>query len=270
MSAIELAGQEQQSPFDAIRGYRANGSEYWTGRELMRWLGYTRWENFRPWIEQAIENLELAGEDVTKHLQRTMKLVQRSQGGGNEIEDFELSRLGCYHVALACSGKGKPMVAMAKQYFAKKTREAEVVVPALSERIHSLELELAIQTKINDRMERQDLRIGLHGLATTLLLEGKSDAIVEIDRPTLEVIDERSNSKYEGQTLTQIVEHLNKTRGIKIKSGKELARILEKKKLGYLMAQTPRSVLTEYVPTENLQTVYDAIGSLNVQQLLLG
>lgn len=28
------------SPFDSIRQYRADGSEYWSARVLMEWLGY--------------------------------------------------------------------------------------------------------------------------------------------------------------------------------------------------------------------------------------
>ena len=42
LSIVPNNGNEDsdRSPFDAIRGYKENGTEYWTGRELMRWLGF--------------------------------------------------------------------------------------------------------------------------------------------------------------------------------------------------------------------------------------
>jgi hypothetical protein len=127
-SIVTVSGDSNQSsPFDSIRGYRADGSEYWTARELMRFLGYIRWDKFIEYIEQAKENIELSGNDVTLHISLTGESRIPATLENPKISlDYELSRLACYHVALACNGKGKPMVAMAKQYFAVQTRKQEI------------------------------------------------------------------------------------------------------------------------------------------------
>jgi hypothetical protein len=254
-----------ESPFESIRRFDSAGSEYWLARELMKVLGYAKWERFDNPIQQAIENLELNQDNVFDNIFPLEGSKVTKSGGG----DYKLSRYGCYMVALCCEGR-KPEVAQAKRYFAVKTREAEVKIPALSEKLEnsrldneSLKLQLEIQS-------RQDARIALHGLATTLLLEGKSDAVVEIEKPTLEVIDQRNNTSYSGQTLTQIKDFLVKKHGIKFKTGADIKRVLERKGLGHLIAQTPRSVLSDYVPTENQQSVYDALVGTPSRQMLLG
>jgi hypothetical protein len=256
------------SLFDSIRHYDQNGSEFWKARELQKMLGYAKWQKFEAVIEIGTENLESVVGDTTHHLTPTGKLGTLADPA--PLQDYTLSRLACYHIALACDSRGKPEVKAAKHYFAIKAREAEILVPALSEKLEiarldneSLKLQLQLQS-------RQDTRIALHGLATTLLLEGKSDAVVEIEKPTLEVIDQRNNTSYSGQTLTQIKDFLLKKHGIKFKTGADIKRILEQKKLGHLIAQTPRSVLSDYVPTENQQSVYDALIGTPARQMLLG
>ena len=131
-SIVSVSSESNQSsPFDSIRGYRVDGSEFWTARELMRFLGYTRWDNFKPTVDQAIENLELAGNNTTDHILFKEGLgTLASLANPKSTLDYELSRLACYHVALACNGKGKPMVAMAKQYFAMQTRKQEIAESA--------------------------------------------------------------------------------------------------------------------------------------------
>ncbi len=37
---------QSDSPFDAIRRFDESGKEYWIARELMKLLGYTKWERF--------------------------------------------------------------------------------------------------------------------------------------------------------------------------------------------------------------------------------
>jgi anti-repressor protein len=144
------------------------------------------------------------------------------------------------------------------------------VIPAQSERIQELQMELEIERLKTQREARQDTRIALHGLATTLLLEGKSDAVIEIEKPVLEVIDQRNNTSYKGQTLTQIKDFLLKKHGLKYKTGADIKRVLEQKGMSHLVAQTPRSILSDYVPSENQQAVYDALVGIPVRQMLLG
>jgi len=53
-----LAYNQSDSPFDAIRHYDEYGDEFWSARELMPMLGYQKWERFNNVIGSAQENLE--------------------------------------------------------------------------------------------------------------------------------------------------------------------------------------------------------------------
>lgn len=57
--------------------------------------------------------------------------------------------------------------------------------------------------------------------------------------------------------------------GIKFKSGADIKRFLEARGEEGLIGQTPRKVLTDYVPTENLDEVYRLLRNSD-RQLLLG
>jgi phage regulator Rha-like protein len=145
---------------------------------------------------------------------------------------------------------------------------AKQVIPAQNDRIRELELEnenLKLRRHENDR---QDFRIGAYGLPTVLLLEGKGDAIVEVDRPILEVIDAKSGAKFSGQTTKQLADYLNKNGGRSFKSGAELERELGKLGRADLIDTVPRKQLQPFVSKENLQEVCKLLIN-NRQQLLL-
>lgn len=109
-----------QSPFDSIRKFRADGSEFWSARELMKLMGYKNWQNFETPIKSAIENLELTGDIAANHF-----LLLPVKSSGRDASSYEMTRYAAYMTALCCDGR-KPEVAAAKKYFATKTREAEV------------------------------------------------------------------------------------------------------------------------------------------------
>jgi DNA-damage-inducible protein D len=120
-----------ESPFDTIRRFDDNGNEYWLARELQKLLGYRRWDSFISVIEMGSDNLESAGEDVTHHIISRTELSTASNPA--PLQDYKLSRLACYHIALACDSRGKPEVKLAKHYFAVKTREAELAPKSSAE-----------------------------------------------------------------------------------------------------------------------------------------
>jgi hypothetical protein len=120
MSLMQVATNNNESPFDSIRRIDANGNEYWLARELMKLMGYLKWERFSGAIEMAKENLEIAGDIVSDHF---FPLTGKSQG--RDSQDYKLSRYAAYHVALTCDGR-KSEVALAKKYFVVKTRQAEI------------------------------------------------------------------------------------------------------------------------------------------------
>jgi hypothetical protein len=118
-----INSQNQSSPFDAIRGYRADGSEYWTARELMRFLGFSKWDKFNAIVLDAIADIEILDTgSAINHITQTGK---SPTNGGRDLIDYELSRLGCYHVALACKQRTLE-VAAARRYFAAQTRKQEL------------------------------------------------------------------------------------------------------------------------------------------------
>lgn len=124
MTSNIVPSNQSGSPFDAIRRYDENGIKFWKARELQKLLGYIKWQKFEDAIEIGIENLESAIGDTTGHLTRRGKVSTASDPV--PLQDYKLSRLACYHIALACDSRGKPEVKLAKHYFAVKTREAEL------------------------------------------------------------------------------------------------------------------------------------------------
>lgn len=154
----------QQSPFDSIRGYRADGVEYWTARELMKWLGYTRWEQGEKALNRAMKSMGNQGHDVTSQVHEVLKLSNQHNGKVVEIRDFELSRFACYTVAMNADPE-KEMVALAQGYFANQTRKAELSqLPTELSRLEILQLALASENE-------------------KLLLEAQ----IEADRPATEL-----------------------------------------------------------------------------------
>jgi DNA-damage-inducible protein D len=94
MNSITVSSNSQEnsgSPFDSIRGYRANGSEFWTARELTKWLGYAKWENAEKAIKRAIVSCKNQGFDVTEHFPEVGKLSNRGKGAVVEIKDVAAS-----------------------------------------------------------------------------------------------------------------------------------------------------------------------------------
>ncbi len=113
------------SPFDAIRHGDGN-REFWKARELSKLLGYSRWENFEKVIAKAKIACKYNGRPVETEFHETTK--QRkvgSKGGKVDIRDVELTRYACYMLVLS-SDSAKPIVSLAKDYFAEQTRRQEL------------------------------------------------------------------------------------------------------------------------------------------------
>ncbi|WP_288756285.1 MULTISPECIES: phage antirepressor KilAC domain-containing protein [Micrococcales] len=113
------AAADNESPFDAIRQVRDDGSEYWSARDLMGLMGYARWEDFYKVTRRA----EGAARN-TNGLEGFSEITEKPESGRPRI-NYHLSRYACYLVAM----NGDPNmaeVAAAQAYFAIRTREAEV------------------------------------------------------------------------------------------------------------------------------------------------
>jgi DNA-damage-inducible protein D len=120
------------SPFDAIRRVDANG-EYWSARDLMPLLGYSKWERFEDSIDRARMSIRNSGMDPESHASRS-----REASGRTARVNYRLSRYGAYITALNGDVR-KQEIADAQQYFVVKAREAEVA-PAPRKPMTELEM----------------------------------------------------------------------------------------------------------------------------------
>ncbi len=114
------------SLFDSIR-HVEDGAEFWNGRELMGLLDYSQWRDFSAAIDRAIISCKTHGAHAADHFSRVVTSPPR---GGRAKEDYKLSRFAAYLIAM-CSDPRKRSVADAQAYFAVRTREAELGLPAV-------------------------------------------------------------------------------------------------------------------------------------------
>lgn len=147
-----------------------------------------------------------------------------------------------------------------------------VAVPVLADRVRELGLENELLSKQLELRRLDNTMLALHGKETVLALRGHADQIIETEKPVIEVIDERHNVRYKGQTCTQLKAYLEQNYGIRLKSGADIQRILEKvekdQKIS-LLGQIPRSISQSYIPEENLEKAI-AILRDGARQMLIG
>jgi DNA-damage-inducible protein D len=109
------------SPFEAIRKEAEDGDEYWSARDLSKIPGYAEWRNFTSAIEKAKEACENSGQAISHHFVEANKLIEAAKGARRKIEDYHLSRYGCY-LLIQNADPSKPIVALGQTYFAVQTR----------------------------------------------------------------------------------------------------------------------------------------------------
>ncbi|MBW4565324.1 MAG: DNA-damage-inducible protein [Mojavia pulchra JT2-VF2] len=141
MDAITF-DENHASPFEQIKQVDADGQEYWLARELMPILGYQQWRRLEDAITRAIAACQNIGVERKKHF---LPLSAKSSGG-RPRDDFKLSRYGCYLTAMNGDSR-KPEIAAAQNYFALKTREAELA-PQTSELLAQLWEKLQQQSTV--------------------------------------------------------------------------------------------------------------------------
>jgi len=112
--------------------------EYWLARDLMPYLGYTRWENFVEAIHRAEAACSAQNNDVSNHFRDVTKMIDLPKGAKREIADIMLSRYACYLIAMNGDPR-KEEIAFAQGYFAVQTRKQELI----EERIQYIERTIA-------------------------------------------------------------------------------------------------------------------------------
>ena len=112
--------------FDSIKHLNPYNVEYWEARELMPLLGYgNKWQNFVDVIKKAMISCETTGNIVTDHFTACSKMVEIGSRAKRGVQDYYLSRLACYLIAMNGDSR-KPEIAAAQNYFAVTTRAHEM------------------------------------------------------------------------------------------------------------------------------------------------
>ncbi len=112
-----------QSPFEAIRQTDEQG-EFWTARQLMPLLEYTRWEDFDGAIDRAREDCERSGREVSEHFEVFRRSPKNLAKGGRPLKDYRLSRYACHLIVMASRTSGD-VAAQARTYFSDMVDAAE-------------------------------------------------------------------------------------------------------------------------------------------------
>lgn len=143
---IELIKQQ----FDNVTQITENEKiEFWYARDLMKLLGYSRWENFEKAIGRAIESCETSQIEMSNHFRKITKMVTIGSGAERKITDYMLTRYACYLIAMN-GDTTKDEIAFAQSYFAVQTRKQELI----EERIAYIE-----RTQVRNRLKESEKRL---------------------------------------------------------------------------------------------------------------
>lgn len=114
-----------------IHSDKSANVEFWYARELMKLLGYERWENFDKAISRAMKSCETGGTELSDHFREVTKMVQLGSGSKRSVKDYMLTRYACYLIAQNGDPQ-KEEIAFAQSYFAVQTRKQEQIEQRIS------------------------------------------------------------------------------------------------------------------------------------------
>jgi hypothetical protein len=251
-----------ENPFDSIRQVDKDG-EFWSARDLMPFLDYLHWHKFKSVVEIAKENVDAAGLKIAENF-----LPVELKSAGRAALDYRLSRLAAYHVTLCCDSRGKNSVKLAKHYFAVKTREAEIIIPAQNDRLRELELTLELQKAKNESLQLTSSIISLHGKEVAFRLMGDADALVETKITVTEVVDPVSGHCREILTADQLKQVVKSRTGQKLPSLRWFAEKLRVAGRDDLLVPVTRSATSEYPIPDSIDEALDIVYGKERQRLM--
>lgn len=113
------------SPFEQIRQVDEDDQAFWSARDLMPVLEYTKWQNFKTVLLKAQIACENSGNDPSDHFIGASKMVAIGSDAKREVKDMHLSRYACYLV-VQNADPAKAVIALGQTYFAVQTRRQEL------------------------------------------------------------------------------------------------------------------------------------------------
>lgn len=134
--------------FESIKKLDENGVEYWTARELMIVLGYSKWQRFDEVIERAKQSCVNSRQFPQDHFTGAGKMIRIAKEAVRRIEDFKLDRYACYLIAQNGDPRKKE-IAMAQTYFAIQTRKQEI-----TENLSDSEKRILVRSKVTDENKK--------------------------------------------------------------------------------------------------------------------
>ena len=177
--------------FEDIKHIDENGVEFWLARELMQELEYTKWGNFKNVINKAIEACKNSNINISDHFADVGKIV-KAGATTKKIEDYKLSRYGCYLIAQNGDSR-KKVIALAQTYFAIQTRKQEIS-----------EKEYSSLTEDEKRFYQRDLtRKGNYSLNQTAKKSGVKN------------FDKFHNAGYKGLYNVETADDIAKRKGLR-------------------------------------------------------
>ena len=118
--------EQIKEQFDVVLRTTEENIEFWYARDLMKLLGYNRWENFEKAIKRAMESCQTGNVEVSDHFREVTKMVQLGSGSKRNVKDYMLTRYACYLIAMN-GDTSKEEIAFAQSYFAVQTRKQELI-----------------------------------------------------------------------------------------------------------------------------------------------
>ena len=112
--------------FDDIKHIDDDGREFWYARELYPLLDYSSWQKFMKVLELAMINCKKSNMDIFDHFNHVVKMVEIGSNSKRKIDDYKLSRYGCY-IILLNSDPRKEIISLGKTYFTIQTRKQEIL-----------------------------------------------------------------------------------------------------------------------------------------------
>lgn len=163
------------SLFDSIKQHRPDGVEFWSGRDLMNLMGYSRWETFETPLNRAMATARNEGHDLEGLFHRSVE-----KGAGRPRTDYLMVRYAAYLVAMN-GDPNMPEVAAAQSYFAHRTREAEAAQPQFHVPKTLSEALRAYADAEDDRVAERERRLELEGPAAERELYRSSAGLQLVD-----------------------------------------------------------------------------------------